>query len=305
MPVDEARIDRAANWLAGLDAKARGEPPALTPVEKAAMSLSGGPVERGALAAADVERAVRYLLDERQGAAWCGPRTTMAAALALLEVRRIAGPTEGGPLPLRIRVGDELVAAVTLSPEELAAGGRVFSVGPDALPEGPLVVTFEAGREVDADVAARLTWHQSAPGGQVNVYRKLHILTEGSEGTVETLLEERARTLAPGEVLGIRVNLIPFRAARGPVVVTCPIPSGSTHAPGRAGSWNRVAGPGVVHEPDRVRFFLERLPGAASALGHAVRFSWTGKFRLRPVEIRDLETGELIGVSWPNDVEVR
>jgi hypothetical protein len=158
MPVDGRRIERAADWLASLSAKARGSPPAMTPAEKTAIALSGRLSEPGATVDENARVSVRRLLDARKGRGFGDARTTVAAALALLDVHRLAGPAPGDPLPLRIRVGSELVAAVTLSPEELAAGGRTFEAAPDPLPRDRVTVTFEAPRDPQADVAIRLLW---------------------------------------------------------------------------------------------------------------------------------------------------
>jgi len=308
MPVDEARLTRAADWLAALDAKAMRDPPVLTDAEKAAIALSGRLAEPGATADDGVRAAVRFLLDRRQGPAWCGPRTTLSAALALLEVRRLAGPTEGEPLPLRIRVGAELIAAVTLSPEELAAGGRLFTVDADGLPKGRIPITFEAGREVRADVTARLTWRGSAPGGELSVHRSLHLLTMTPDGGDSRALERRGDGAVSGDVLGVQILLVPTRA-HGPVVVDCPISAGSTLVPPgsgfEAGLRTPAKAPGVVRRGDRVRFLLPRLPKEALFLGFAVRLSLPGEFRLPPIEVRDLETGERLGVSKPGQVSVK
>jgi len=306
MPADGDRIERAADWLAALDAKARGEPPELTPSEKTAIALSGRLSEPGVTVDEGVRAAVRSLLDARRGPAWCGPRTTTAAALALLDVRRLAGPDEGEPVPLRIRVGSELAAAVTLSPAELAAGGRKIEIGGDSLAPGPITVSFEAGRDVDADIAARLTWLGGAPKGQVEVARTVHSLIPTEDGVLCRPPVEAGNKSGFGEAMGLQLFLVSKRV-RGPVEVICRIARTATPvspAVGlEAGLHMPAEPPGTVLTNDRVRLLLRKLPEGTLLVGYVIRV-WTpgGYVPLPRVAVRDLETGELLGISNPDSV---
>ena len=86
MPVDEARLTRAADWLAALDAKAMRDPPVLTDAEKAAIALSGRIAEPGATVDDGVRAAVRFLLDRRQGPAWCGPSVFLSVPMTTTSI---------------------------------------------------------------------------------------------------------------------------------------------------------------------------------------------------------------------------
>jgi hypothetical protein len=268
----------------------------MTDVETTAVVLRGLLSEPGGEVDDLVDAMTRFLLDRRD---WRRPGASMEAAAALLAAAERRTATPGPAVPLRIRVNDALVKAITIDPTAIAAEGRRIEVPGKVLAAGRNVIRIETAPGADLDFLVRLEWRERPAAGASGTSVRREVATVRRDG--EALRIDPVKgAVRRGDVL-LMTAVVEADGNRR--IVDLPLPGGTVLLGPKTSLDDALPrlpkGTGVVRGRDRTRFLLPESAEGEIRLGVLVRVTHAGRFTLRPVTISAIDGGEPLGSSDP------
>jgi uncharacterized protein YfaS (alpha-2-macroglobulin family) len=241
--------------------------------------------------AAEVDRAARWLVAQRNGARWNSTRDTAHAIFALVRYAQERGELDAD-YELAASIGDVEVARLRVTPDDLLDAGGSFTVDPGLLRDGANSVEFDFVSGSGSCYAAvsiesfTSTLRPKPTSHQIEVRREIVRLQPATTLGGRIVHFEAAfadeDSLASGERLRVRLHLNALTDLEY-VAIEDPRPSGLEAVENLSGwDWNGTLGLRREQQEDRTAFFAGQVPQGQHVIEYDLRAETPGRYHAMP-----------------------